>query len=137
MKLGDKLKEIRTNKDLSVSESAEGAYISKNYLQRIERNTALPSFPVLYNLADYYEVDLDDLLKLHPRYTGKVDTVFDRVKDLAIRQGLHLSDISEAIGVHASYFHSLKNVRNPHEDTIHTLAKALGTTEKYLLEGLK
>ena len=135
MKLGDKLKEIRIEKGLTVSESAEGAWINKKYLLRIERNAILPSFPVLYNLADFYEADLNLLLKLHPRYTGKEDTIYDRIKDLAIKQGIYLNDITEMIGVNVTYLCNLKRDIKPQEHIICKLAKALGTTTEYLLEG--
>ena len=77
------------------------------------------------------------MLKLHPRYEGKTDTIYDRVRDLTIRQGISFLDLTEYMGVNPSYILSLKNVKNPHEENVEKLAKALGTTTRYLLKGEK
>ena len=137
MKLGDRLKEIRIKKGYTLEEASEGAYISFNTLRNYEKNSQTPSFPTLYNIADFYETNLDELLKLHPRYEGKTDTIYDRVRDLTIRQGISFLDLTEYMGVNPSYILSLKNVKNPHEENVEKLAKALGTTTRYLLKGEK
>lgn len=137
MKLGDKLKEIRIKRGYTLEEACKGAYIALNTLSLYEKNSQIPSFPILYNIADFYEVDFDKLLKLHPRYTGKTDTIYDRVRDLTIRQGINFIDLAEYIGVQPCYITSLKNVKNPHIEKIEKLAKALGTTTRYLLKGEK
>lgn len=59
---GDRLRELRTEKQLSQSEFAKQVHLTKSAVNMYERGEREPSFEVLEKIADYFNVDLDYLL---------------------------------------------------------------------------
>ena len=64
MTLGQRLKELRTEKGLSVRDAAEKLGKSAGYISRIEVRGEIPSPEFLVVIATQYGVDLDELLTL-------------------------------------------------------------------------
>lgn len=62
MKLGDRLKEIRTNRGMSQEEVAENIGISRYLISKYENNICIPRGKVLLDLAKVYHVNTDYLL---------------------------------------------------------------------------
>lgn len=63
MDLGSKLKNIRKNiKGYTLQEVFEGTEISVSFLSDIERGKTKPSLETLQKLANFYQVNLSDLL---------------------------------------------------------------------------
>lgn len=65
---GDYLSSLRNKKGLSITAVAKELSVSRPYLSEIEKGIRLPSDELIRKLAEYYDVDEDDLFK---RY-GKV-----------------------------------------------------------------
>lgn len=61
--LGQKLKNIRKERNYSQEYVANYAAINKNYLSDLERGRRNPTLIVLKRLADFYNVSLSELLK--------------------------------------------------------------------------
>lgn len=62
MKLQDRLKELRTNKDLTLKGVAERSGLSVSYLSDIERGRTKPTLNTLEALADALDMSVIDLL---------------------------------------------------------------------------
>lgn len=78
--LADRLRKLRTDKDMSLDDVAQKAKISKTYLWELERDKAgekKPSADVLLRIAEALKVSLAELLALDPI---RID---DREVDLA------------------------------------------------------
>ncbi|MEE0899053.1 MAG: helix-turn-helix transcriptional regulator [Acutalibacteraceae bacterium] len=62
MEIGERLKELRTQKGLSQAELAKRLNLSKSTISMIEVGSRNPSFEVLELIADYFNVDMAYLL---------------------------------------------------------------------------
>lgn len=67
IKAGEKLKELRTVKGLSVHKVAKAVHISGTYLSELERGLKEPSDIVLQSIGNYYNVDLSEIFALYGR----------------------------------------------------------------------
>lgn len=61
-KIGEFLKELRKEKGLTQEQLAENLNVSRRTVSRWETGNNLPDLDVLIEMADYYEVDLRELL---------------------------------------------------------------------------
>ncbi len=75
VKLGQKLRDIREEKDLKQKEVAESTGITNKVLSSYERDVSQPTLDNLKSLCDYYHVSADDLLDIEicQNNTGKND----------------------------------------------------------------
>lgn len=62
IKIGEFLKELRKEKGLTQEQLAEKINVSRRTVSRWETGNNLPDLDVLIEMADYYEVDLRELL---------------------------------------------------------------------------
>ena len=62
-KIGSFLREMRKEKNLSQEQLAEKFGVSSRSVSRWENGNTMPDISILIELADYYEVDLRELLK--------------------------------------------------------------------------
>ena len=62
MKIGTYLKELRKEKNLTQEQIAEKFCVSQRSVSRWENGYTMPDISVLIELADYYDVDLRELL---------------------------------------------------------------------------
>lgn len=62
MLLNEKIKLLRTKKDITQKQLAEILDIQPNSVQRLEYGTARPSLDTLIALADFFNVNLDYLV---------------------------------------------------------------------------
>lgn len=67
VKAGEKLKELRAKKGVSVHKAAKAVHISGNYLSELERGLKEPSDVVLESLSNYYNIDLSEIFSLYNR----------------------------------------------------------------------
>ena len=65
MDLGNKIKNIRYNNNISQVEMAKILEINRNYLSRIETNKSLPTAEVLTKLAENFNISIDSLLGIN------------------------------------------------------------------------
>ena len=61
---GERLKELRLSRNLSMYELAKELKINHSTVSRWENNTIVPSIIQLYNIARYFDVSTDYLLGL-------------------------------------------------------------------------
>jgi len=81
MDLGNKIKNIRYNYNLSQEELAKMLEINRNYLSRIETNKSLPTAEILAKLAKNFNISVDSLLE-----TNVKDTENSAVRDNKIKR---------------------------------------------------
>ena len=79
---GEKLKEIRKKTNLSVFKVAKKTHISGSYLSMLERGINCPSDTVLFNMAEFYEVNPADLFKLYDRVVPPTNEQLNAVPSL-------------------------------------------------------
>lgn len=63
-KFGDKLKEMRTNKGLTVRGFAGELDKSPGYISRIEGRGEIPSSDFVVSVAEFFDEELDSLLEM-------------------------------------------------------------------------
>ncbi len=73
-RFGDKLREVRERKGLTLKSVAEKAKVSESLVSQIERNRVSPSIDTLLHLAEILEIDPDYLFR-DLRQKKKVDLV--------------------------------------------------------------
>ena len=62
IKIGTFLKELRKEKDLTQEQLAEKFGVSSRSVSRWENGNTMPELSILVELADYYEVDIKELI---------------------------------------------------------------------------
>ena len=65
MKLGEKIKEIKKNKNISQESLAAMLKVNRNYLSRIETGKSEPSSSILKHIAEIFNIDLNTLLDIN------------------------------------------------------------------------
>ena len=63
MHIGDRLRNIREDKDLKQTEVAKAIHITNKVLSSYERNISLPTIDTLVDLCNYYHVSADYILQ--------------------------------------------------------------------------
>ena len=67
IKAGAKLRECRKATKLSIFKVAKKVHISGNYLSRLERGINVPSDTVIFNLAEFYNIEPSELFELYDK----------------------------------------------------------------------
>ena len=62
-KMGTYLKELRKEKGITQEQLADKFFVSRRTVSRWETGSNMPEIEIMIELADYYEVDLKDLLR--------------------------------------------------------------------------
>ena len=73
VKIGTFLKTLRKEKNLSQEQVADKFFVSVRTVSRWENGNTLPDISVLIELADFYDVDIRELLR-GERKSEKMDT---------------------------------------------------------------
>ncbi|MBD5543946.1 MAG: helix-turn-helix transcriptional regulator [Lachnospiraceae bacterium] len=63
MHIGDRLRNIREDKDLKQTEVAKAIHITNKVLSSYERNISLPTIDTFVDLCNYYHVSADYILQ--------------------------------------------------------------------------
>jgi transcriptional regulator with XRE-family HTH domain len=63
IKISNKIKEIRKDKNITVQQLADEAQVSKGLISQIENNRTVPSLPVLMNIVHSLKMDLTEFFK--------------------------------------------------------------------------
>jgi len=105
IQIGNKLTELRQNKNYTQDKLAELLFVSHQAVSKWERGLALPSVDNLCFLIDLYEVSLEEILclecpkkeesieslfKLHDRQYVIRETVLSKIKGVSLPDILHL-----------------------------------------------
>jgi len=87
MELGQKLREIRKSKNLSLEEVANDLELSKGYLSKVERGIIKDiSVNKAKEFADYYNVKIQDLLEKNENWKEKLP---DKIKQYTTEDNIN------------------------------------------------
>lgn len=140
MKIGEKLRAYRIKRGLSLGKCSKLANIGGAYLCQIENKLHRPTDVTIKKLSDALGADLDSLVKASGRKPiyGKNQTVSERIRMLRVEIGMSNAELSRKAGVSVSYAWKIeKNGLIPSNKVIEKFARALGTSETFLLTGEK
>ncbi|MGO1356310.1 helix-turn-helix domain-containing protein [Alkalibacterium gilvum] len=76
--LGDKIKELRTEKEMSQSEFSDAIGISRNYLSEVENNKKIPGKPTIDNIIKSF--------KLPKRYFDKTSATPEVIHEVKMNE---------------------------------------------------
>ena len=79
-KMGTYLKELRKEKGITQEQLADKFFVSRRTVSRWETGSNMPEIEIMIELAEFYEVDLKDLL----RGERKEDNMDQNVKETAM-----------------------------------------------------
>lgn len=95
--IGDRVKKIRKEKKMSMSELAEKAGVAKSYLSSLERNLQTnPSIQFLEKITQVLEVPLDVLLHDEPD-EDRLDSEWKAIVEEAMKSGVSKTQFREFI----------------------------------------
>ena len=129
VKIGARVRELRSSKGLSGRKLAAAAGISQPFLSQLESGQTSPAIATLYRIASALDVDASDILPGHVTEEIEVFRAVDRqrlqvsveqpsamsdvvfragrriseLNDITINPGQHVDDWFEAAGEHAAY----------------------------------
>ncbi|ABB15388.1 helix-turn-helix domain-containing protein [Carboxydothermus hydrogenoformans] len=125
--LGERIRLIREEKKLTISELAARVGISVSYLSEIERDTVNPSVATLRRIAEELGVSVADLM-------GKEHSLGYKLKKLREDMGLTQAELASQAGVSPGLIGQIEQGKvQPSLKTIEKLAEVLGTTPCYFI----
>lgn len=87
--IGNKIKELRLEQKLSISELAEKAGVAKSYLSSIERNLQTnPSIQFIEKICQVLGVSVNDLIKENPLNEESLDDEWLEIVQQAMNSGV-------------------------------------------------
>lgn len=96
--VGEKVKQYRENKGLTINEFSHLSGVSKSYISSIERGLQQnPSIQVLQRLSDALGVELKQILGFNSKSSIQLDEEWLRLVKLAIKEGLTKEEFLEYI----------------------------------------
>ena len=79
---GEKLKALRKNTKLSIFKVAKKVHISGNYLSLLERGINAPSDIIIFNLAEFYNVEPEMIFNWYNRILPPSDKQLESMPSL-------------------------------------------------------
>lgn len=80
MKIGDKLKKARIDKNLTQEEVAEKIFVSRQSISNWENNKTYPDIGNVIALSDLYQISLDEFLKGSDNFMEHLEESTDIVR---------------------------------------------------------
>lgn len=101
MSIGEKLKNARTERNLTQEEVAEKIGVSRQTVSNWENEKALPEISSIINLSEIYNISLDELLKGNKEILRKIenDTSLVKTRKRAVVFGYVLLIVSVIVSV--------------------------------------
>ena len=81
IQIGNKIKEVRKSKGITVQELADRAEVSKGLISQIENNRAIPSLPVLMKVILSLQINLPDFFEELRTVSGEQGVLIVRKSD--------------------------------------------------------
>ena len=127
LSLGDKIRMMRGEKNMSLQELAQKAGISLSYLSEIERGTVYPALSTLKRVAEGLEVPPAALM-------GHEGTLGHKLKALREEYGLTQAQLASLAGVTAGLIGQIEQGKvQPSLKTLEKLAEVMGVTPCYFI----
>jgi transcriptional regulator with XRE-family HTH domain len=75
MKLSQRLKSLRKEKGIGIKPLADQLNVNYTYLSKIENDKANPSKATIRRIAEYFDVDVDELMILSDRVPDDIEQI--------------------------------------------------------------
>lgn len=134
-RFGEKLRDIREQKGITLKAVAENVGVSESLISQIERNKVSPSIDTLFAVAEALEVDLDYLFADYQK-KRKVNILKEKDQRKIESEGITYYQLSvlpgaiEKYAIEAFIMEIQKGAEKGHEEYGHT-----GSEFGYILEG--
>jgi len=98
--IGDKIKELRTNKDISQEKLSEHLGVTKNAISSWENNRTEPSSDMIKKIAEYFHVTTDYLLGANQNKTD-IEIIKMRLNEAGVIYGddLSIEELQKALQI--------------------------------------
>lgn len=127
LSLGEKIRIIRNEKNMSLQELADKVGISLSYLSEIERGTVYPALNTLKRIAGGLEVQAATLM-------GHEGTLGHKLKSLRDEYGLTQAQLANMAGVTAGLIGQIEQGKvQPSLKTLEKLAEVMGVSPCYFI----
>lgn len=127
--VGARLRRLREQKGITLSELSRRSGVSLAHISEIERSRSTASLKTLEKLAAVLEVTTSSLLR-----AGQEDTLGNRLKRLREKIGLTQKELAQQVGISHSLIGQIETDRiQPSLSTLSSLAEALGVSTCYFL----
>ncbi|SNY19169.1 Helix-turn-helix domain-containing protein [Orenia metallireducens] len=127
MKYGERLRELRKDKGLTMDELAEQTGLSQSYISEIERNIKEPKFDKLNLLANYFDVSVDYILGRTNIKSKNTDKITQALED-----NPELADFWEQLKKRESMQLLFKQTRNMSDKSIRDVVRFMKSVEDEL-----
>lgn len=125
--IGQKIRIVREERGISLTELARFAGISVSYLSEIERDVVKPGVETLKALAENLNVTI-------PQLMGSMTTIAKRLRSVREQFGLTQAEVAERAGVSPGLIGQIEQGKvQPSLRTIERVAEVLGVTPCYFL----
>lgn len=135
--LGDKIKELRKDKNLTQIQLSEKLGIAQSTLGMIESNRRPAGRKTLLKLAEFFNVTIDYLLSEDTTLINNdisLSILGDKIKKLRKEMGMTQQELAKSINVSRSTIGMIEaNKQGTSNETLLKLAKVLNTTVENLL----
>lgn len=127
--VGARLRRLREQKGITLSELSRRSGVSLAHISEIERSRSTASLKTLEKLAAVLEVSPSSLLR-----SSQEDTLGNKLKRLREKMGLTQKELAQQIGISHSLIGQIETDRiQPSLATLSSLAEALGVSTCYFL----
>ncbi|GLI16741.1 transcriptional regulator [Moorella thermoacetica] len=127
--VGARLRRLREQKGITLSELSRRSGVSLAHISEIERSRSTASLKTLEKLAAVLEVSTSSLLR-----SGQQDSLGAKLKRLREKIGLTQKELAQQVGISHSLIGQIETDRiQPSLSTLSSLAEALGVSTCYVL----
>ncbi|AOQ24364.1 hypothetical protein MTAT_23930 [Moorella thermoacetica] len=127
--VGARLRRLREQKGITLSELSRRSGVSLAHISEIERSRSTASLKTLEKLAAVLEVSTSSLLR-----SGQQDSLGAKLKRLREKIGLTQKELAQQVGISHSLIGQIETDRiQPSLSTLSSLAEALGVSTCYFL----
>ncbi|WP_338826659.1 helix-turn-helix domain-containing protein [Neomoorella thermoacetica] len=127
--VGARLRRLREQKGITLSELSRRSGVSLAHISEIERSRSTASLKTLEKLAAVLEVSTSSLLR-----SGQQDSLGAKLKRLREKIGLTQKELAQQVGISHSLIGQIETDRiQPSLATLSSLAEALGVSTCYFL----
>ncbi len=81
VKIGEFLKELRKQKNLTQQEAADALYVSQKTISRWETGEGIPDVSIIAEVAKFYNVTVDDILNGEKQDRIKIEVIDKEIKN--------------------------------------------------------
>lgn len=134
IKIGDKIRQLRVDKNLSQKEIADKLGIPRSTYANYENNNRLPNTESLNKICNFFNVKMDELI--YSKYTPPVDvTIGGKIKLYREKKKITLNQLGETCGISKqTIFNYEKNKTIPSIDKLNKICQALNINIDSFLE---